>query len=227
MTEPILQEQLAYYRARAQEYDGSVQQAGRFATSEPSDPGEERDWREIVSALHAIAPCEHVLELACGTGIWTKELLQIGSSISALDGAQEMLDINRAKLADARVQYECADLFAWQPRREYDLVFFAFWLSHVPPEQLDRFLDTVVRATRPGGRIFIVDEPANGKHLSGEIEPGNQQTRTLHDGRSYKIVKAYYDPRAIQERLSQRGFTQFSGMIGECFFCLSGTREIG
>jgi demethylmenaquinone methyltransferase/2-methoxy-6-polyprenyl-1,4-benzoquinol methylase len=218
----VLREQLAYYRARAQEYDESVQQTGRFASPEPQDENIDREWAQIVTVIHALPHCKHVLELACGTGMWTQELLRIGASITALDGAPEMLDVNRAKLGSPRVQYECVDLFDWQPDREYDLVFFGFWLSHVPPEQLGSFLENVARATRPGGQVFIVDEPAGGHQLSGSTEATDQQTRTLHAGRTFQIVKVYYDPAAIQEQLRQRGFAQFSAMKGEYFFYLSG-----
>jgi ubiquinone/menaquinone biosynthesis C-methylase UbiE len=226
MSDDILREQLAYYRARAQEYDESVQQTGRFATPEPQDQQIDAEWAQIVRALHALPPCDDVLELACGTGIWTQELLQVGKTITALDGAPEMLELNRAKIASPRVQYETADLFAWQPVREYDLVFFAFWLSHVPPEQLGSFLDKVAHATRPGGRVLIVDEPAGGNQLSGTAEADNQ-TRTLHDGRSFQIVKVYYDPAEIQEQLHQRGFGNFEAIVGEYFFYLSGIRNSG
>jgi 2-polyprenyl-3-methyl-5-hydroxy-6-metoxy-1,4-benzoquinol methylase len=41
---------------------------------------------------------------------------------------------------------------------QYDLVFFANWLSHIPPQQLDAFLGIVARAVRPGGSLVIVDQ---------------------------------------------------------------------
>ncbi len=50
----LLSEQVAYYRARAPEYD-----AGALDL-----PGGD----EIASALEAFAPTGEVLELACGTG---------------------------------------------------------------------------------------------------------------------------------------------------------------
>jgi hypothetical protein len=96
----------------------------------------------------------------------------------------------------------------------------------VPPEQLSDFFEKVAHATRPGGRVFIVDEPASGSHLSGAAEADNQ-TRTLDDGRSFQIVKVYYDPAAIQELLRQRGFTSFEMVVGEYFFYLSGIRNSG
>lgn len=223
-TNDVLKTQLEYYRARAQEYDESVQQTGRFAAGEPSDPAADAEWAQIVAALHRLKPVNEALELACGTGIWTRELLAISAAITAVDGAPEMLEANRAKLGDARVRYEQADLFNWQPARAYDLVFFGFWLSHVPPERLGGFLDNVARAAQVGGKVFMVDEPAGGRQLSGENRDGLYQTRRLHDGQSFEIVKVYYDPAAIQAALEQRGFTAFERLHGAHFFSLCGTR---
>jgi demethylmenaquinone methyltransferase/2-methoxy-6-polyprenyl-1,4-benzoquinol methylase len=55
------------------------------------------------------------------------------------------------------VEYRQIDLFTWEPDAEYDLVFFSFWLSHVPPELLESFLTKVSKSVRVGGQVFIVD----------------------------------------------------------------------
>jgi ubiquinone/menaquinone biosynthesis C-methylase UbiE len=224
MTDNLLKEQLDYYRARAQEYDESVQQTGRFAVPEPASIETDPEWTQIVAALHALKPVDKVLELACGTGIWTKELVEVGKDITALDGAPEMLDTNRAKLQNPDVKYQVADLFGWKPDAQYDLVLFAFWLSHVPPEKLDSFLDSVMNAVKVGGRVFVVDEPHGGQQVSGANEDGMYQSRTLHDGCTFNIVKVYYNPTDIQAALAKRGFDQFTLMKGNFFFYLCGTR---
>lgn len=38
--------------------------------------------------------------------------------------APEMLAINQASVAQARVRYVCANVFEWTPDQDYDLVFF-------------------------------------------------------------------------------------------------------
>ncbi len=214
----ILKEQLNYYRARAPEYDQSI------TPTDDGDPAADAEWTQIAQALQSLPPEQEVLELACGTGIWTQVLLPISRAITAVDGAPEMLDLNQAKVGDERVQYECFDLFTWQPGRAYDLVFFAFWISHVPPDRLPDFLDKVLHATRMGGQVFIVDEPSGGRQLSGRNEAGMYQTRQLEDGRSYQIIKVYHDPDVLQRELEARGFRKFSVMRGDCFFSLSATR---
>jgi 2-polyprenyl-3-methyl-5-hydroxy-6-metoxy-1,4-benzoquinol methylase len=220
MSDKVLQEQLDYYRARAQEYDESIQQVGRFATEESHSP-EAAEFEQAANALRALAPLGNVLELAAGTGVWTTVLAPISASLTVIDGSPEMLAINRSKISNSAVQYECVDLFSWEPIRTYDLVVFGFWLSHVPPDKLDAFLDKVKRAVKPGGRVFIIDEPANGKQLSGPNEDGQYQMRTLYDGRTFGIIKVYYDPAMIGHELEKRGFEATTTTIGEYVFYLS------
>ncbi|HVU10867.1 MAG TPA: class I SAM-dependent methyltransferase [Phototrophicaceae bacterium] len=226
----ILNEQLNYYRARAREYDESVQQTGRFAVPEeenpPTDPIIDQEWMQIITALRRLPPGQDTLELACGTGIWTRELLAISSAVTAIDGAPEMLDVNREQLgSDPRIEYACFDLFTWQPGRQYDLVFFGFWLSHVPPDRLGDFLDKVTKATRIGGMVMLVDEPADGSRLSGPSERGLYQTRQLYDGSRYRIVKVYHSPRLIQSELERRGFSDFKLIGGQHYFALQATHS--
>lgn len=156
MTEDI-QEQIIYYCARAKEYDEWFYRTGRY------DRGleiKQRWFNEVAvlkRALHNVGVVNSVLELACGTGIWTQELLKLGERITAVDASKEMIEINQNKLNAPNVEYRQLDLFSWEPDLEYDLVFFSFWLSHVPPTLVDDFLRKVYKSVRPLGQIFIID----------------------------------------------------------------------
>ncbi len=85
----ILQEQIDYYRARASEYDQWFLRLGRY------DRGEElnRAWFSEVGELRAWlaqqAPLGDTLELACGTGWWSEQLVQYASSLTAVDASPE------------------------------------------------------------------------------------------------------------------------------------------
>ena len=220
MMDDLLREQLAYYRARAQEYDESIQGIGPTGQALPEYDEANQEWMLIVKALHALAPVGDVLELACGTGVWTKELIPMSHSIQAIDGSAEMIQINRAKCGETGVEYQCIDLFRWEPEKQYDLVFFAFWLSHVPPAHLPGFLNKVVRGTKPGGRIFMIDEPRSEGNISGSNIDGMYQQRTVRDGSSFRIVKVYYDPEEIESEFQKRGCQKDSSVIGRAFFYL-------
>lgn len=205
----VLTEMVAYYRARAAEYDEWWERAGRY------DQGPERNarWfaemREVYAALDALDMRGDVLELAPGTGIWTERLLRTAARITAVDASEEMVAISRAKLGSDRVMYRIADLFAWQPERQYDGVAFGFWISHVPSDRLDGFLRTVAAALVPGGKVFFVDgrrEPTTTAkdHVLPAI--GDEvMARKLNDGRTYRIVKNFYDPAALAARCADAG----------------------
>lgn len=204
-----LQQQIEYYRARAPEYDEWFYRSGRY----DHGPAHTKQWQrevEIVQRqLHSGTRCQHILELAPGTGIWTQELAQLGERVTALDASPEMIAINRAKLAAKHVEYVLCDLFQWRPQQQVDMVFFGFWLSHVPADKLSSFLQAVRTALRPGGRLFIVDsrEPDSSNPRTGtQSLSADRQQRELKDGRRYEIVKIYYDPQTLSAILREHGF---------------------
>ena len=224
MQDDILNDQLTYYRARASEYDESLQGRRRFLGDEASTTIQQ-ELARVRQALHDLGRFDEVLELACGTGTWTRELLRVGTRITALDGSPEMLAIARANVDNAAVEFLCADIFAWKPTTQFDLVMFAGWISHVPPDRLDGFLDKVRDAVRPGGRVFLVDEPAGGREFSGAVEAGMYQTRSIRDGRAFRIIKVYYDPLVLRDTLEQHGFDSATADAGEYFFHVTGSRS--
>jgi ubiquinone/menaquinone biosynthesis C-methylase UbiE len=222
----VLQQQIAYYRARAGEYDEWFYRIGRY------DRGTELNklWFAEVEVLmrevQALGRVEHTLELACGTGIWTRQLAKISGHVLAVDASPEVMEINRGKTGGASVEYLQADLFNWQPETQYDLVFMAFWMSHVPPEKLDDFLDTVRRATREGGRVFMIDslpDQTSTAFNHAAYQPDDvYHTRSLNDGREFKIVKVFYEADALQCKLAEHGFEAQVSTTGRYFWWASG-----
>ncbi len=214
-TPSLLSEQIAYYRERASEYDEWFLRLGRY------DHGAEQNRRwfaeveQVRQALAQFAPTGQVLELAGGTGWWTQELARYADSLTVVDSSLETMAISNARLtrANARaipVRYVEADLFSWQPDRQYDVVFFSFWLSHVPPERFVSFWDLVRSCLAPNGRVFFVDSrySQTGTAADQQLE-GEQATtmeRRLNDGRTFRIVKVFYRPDDLQARLAELGW---------------------
>ena len=210
MNENIENEQVAYYCARAGEYDEWFRRAGRY------DRGPEANarWAEeiglVAEALAAFNPAGDGLELAVGTGWWTERLARYAASLTAVDASPETLAVNKGKLGDAPVRYIKADLFDWQPDRQYDVVFFSFWLSHVPPERFDAFWRLVRSCLKPNGRVFFLDSRYEGTstaadhHLEGE--DATTTRRRLNDGREFRVVKVFYQPDDLAARLAALGW---------------------
>jgi SAM-dependent methyltransferase len=129
----LLAQQRAYYSALAPEYLDQGLDLPGFA--------------ELADALDAFRPAGSVLELACGPGVWTSQLLRHASDVTAVDASPEMLAIAASRVAaGAPVRFVEADLFAWEPDRRYDVVFMGFWLSHVPAERWESFWGVVAAA---------------------------------------------------------------------------------
>jgi demethylmenaquinone methyltransferase/2-methoxy-6-polyprenyl-1,4-benzoquinol methylase len=205
----LVLEQIDYYDARAAEYDRQLERAGRYADTEAADDPQGRDIDEAQAALEQLTIHGDVLELACGTGWWTRGLARKAPSVTAIDASQAMLAINRRRVASENVRYVAADLFTWVPDRTYDLIFFAFWLSHVPAARFEPFWQTVESALGSRGRVFFVDEHAASATRDQEDWTGGQDVvarRRLDDGRAYGIAKRCLDPDDLQRRLAALGW---------------------
>lgn len=183
-----VEEQLAYYRAVADEYEDHAIDA----------PGQD----ELLSAIDSFRPRGDVLELACGSGIWTERLRRSAPSVTAVDGASEMLARARRRLGPrASVRFVEADLFSWHPTRRYDAVFFGFWISHVPEETFELFWDLVDEALEPDGCVFFFDDNhrTDVEIVEGIHSPMVQ--RQLNDGTPFRVIKVPYEPAELERRL--------------------------
>jgi demethylmenaquinone methyltransferase/2-methoxy-6-polyprenyl-1,4-benzoquinol methylase len=209
----LIADQLRYYGQRAAEYDN---------TSPLGVQTEQR--RAVPTVVDHLGISGDVLELACGTGMWTVELVRVASSLTALDGAPEMLDLARERLAGRPVEFVRADLFGWEPTSSYDVVISAFFISHIPPERFADFWDLVARALRPGGRAVMVDEAPSRAHLETEID-GHIATRTLSDGSQHQIVKIFYRPGDLVVRLAELGWVATVTETAEGWIVVEATRS--
>jgi len=219
MIRALLDEQIAYYRARASEYDQWFFRTGRYDRGPEFLHAWTSEIRALEDALRRRGPRGDVLELACGTGLWTRRLVESATSVTAVDASREVIEINRSRVASPAVEYVQADLFDWRPTRRYDLVFFGFWLSHVPPSHFEGFWSLVRDSLAPGGSVFFVDNARNGgTHTFPATDAEDFVVeRELNDQRRFKIVKLFYEPAELESRLSTLGWSGGVHPTGEFF----------
>lgn len=116
------------------------------------------------------------LELGCGEGADALWLATRGWAVTAIDISANALAVGSAKaeqdgLAD-RIEWVQADLAAWQPSGEFDLVTAAF--LHSPVELArDEILRRAAAAVAPGGRLLVVGH--------GAFPPGSGHSDHDHD----------------------------------------------
>jgi demethylmenaquinone methyltransferase/2-methoxy-6-polyprenyl-1,4-benzoquinol methylase len=222
----ILDEQLSYYRARTPEYDEWFRRTGRYDRG----PEHRAEWfsevAKIEAALEPLVRGKHVLELACGTGRWTKHLARWSAKTLAVDAAPEALLINMNELRASNVEYAEANVFSWQPDKAFDVVFFSFWLSHIPAHRFDAFWRTVRLSLKPHGCVFFIDsllEPASTARDHARLDKSGLVKRKLNDGREFQIVKIFYEPSVLEKRLSDKGWSGWVRSSGRFFLygCLT------
>ena len=200
----LLAEQRRYYAARAGEYEDWWFRRNSFALEPEAKARWDADVAETEAALAEFGAVGDVLELAAGTGLWTRHLARTADRVVAVDANAEPLELNRAR-TDGPVEYVVADLFAWEPEeRAFDLCFFGYWLSHVPAARFEAFWQLVRSALRPGGRVFLVDSNVPEPRNSSVDHHG--EVRWLQDGRRFRIVKHYWAAEELAARVAPLGF---------------------
>jgi demethylmenaquinone methyltransferase/2-methoxy-6-polyprenyl-1,4-benzoquinol methylase len=196
----LLAEQIAYYRARAPEYTETA-----FPEVPVGDMSRARD--EVNTRLTAFRPAGDVLELACGPGSFTADLLRHARLLTAVDASPEMLQLAAARVGrDQRVRFIGADLFSWQPDGHYDVVFFGFWLSHVPLERFESFWAMVRRCLKPDGRVAFIDDAYRTPDELIEGERSATILRRLNDGTEFRAVKVPHTAESLQRRIEDLGW---------------------
>jgi trans-aconitate methyltransferase len=188
-TDALLADQIAYYRAAGAEYQ----------LSEPAA-------QDLATALDEFRPAGDVLEVACGPGTWTQQLLRHAAKVTAVDAAPEMLARAHARVGEGRARFVQANLFEWTPELKYDLVFFGFWLSHVPPERPDTFWTLVRTRLKPNGRVLSVYDNARTPEELVYGEASFAIQRRTRDGTAHRAVKVSYQPAELEERLRRLGW---------------------
>ncbi len=210
--EELLAEQRAFYRARAPDYDEWWQRRGLYDRGAELAAEWDRQVVQIEDALDAFGASGEVLELAGGTGWWTQRLAHSADRLTVVDSSPETLEQNRERVGRADVEYVVADIFSWQPPKAYDVVFFSFWLSHVPRTRFEAFWLLVRSCLEPAGRAFLIDN-RTGPTPSSEIKDPyvvhygpDLHLRRLCDGSEYRVVKVMYEPEELTSLLREQGW---------------------
>jgi demethylmenaquinone methyltransferase/2-methoxy-6-polyprenyl-1,4-benzoquinol methylase len=214
--DPLLAEQVAYYRARAGEYDAWWLRQGRYDRGAELNAAWFAEVAETQSALRGWLAAQRprkAIELACGTGLFTRHVAPAVESLTAIDASPEVIAINRARLASlgiANVAFGEADLFAWRADAHYDLVFMSFWLSHVPVARFDAFWSALRDALAPGAAVYLIDsahDPTSTavNHVLPQTDTGIVMRR-LDDGSTFHVVKHFWTPQRLEAALARLGW---------------------
>lgn len=233
MRDPLeerLAEQIAYYRARAPEYDAWANREGEFDRGHHNDAWH-AERQVLAAALRRFWPSGNVLEIAGGTGQWTQQLMRYSPLITVLDAAPEALEENRRRTVrhTTLIEYHQGDVFSWEPPERYDVVFFSYWLSHVPPGRFEEFWLKVERCLTPGGRVFLIDnlpsEAAEELDPEARDDDGESVLRRAPDGKLYRVWKVLWEPEELSNVLLDLGWSLDVASTGRYFLWAQGSRR--
>jgi ubiquinone/menaquinone biosynthesis C-methylase UbiE len=195
MMDEVLADQIGYYRRRAGEYD--VTAYGDVAAAR----------ERIARLVEQMNPTGRVLEIACGTGLWTEAVARAADTVMAIDAAPEALAIARDRVKSTNVVFDVADVFSWTTDDRFDVIFFSAWLSHVPTSRFEQFWRILRRLLAEDGRVLFIDEHVDEREKEAYV-PGADEIveRRLRDGRKFRVVKNFVDPGSLRDRLLNLGW---------------------
>ncbi len=151
----------------------------------------------------AIVAGASVLELGCGVGRMTHELLRLGHPVTAVDESAEMLaHVRGAETIQARI--EELDL-----GREFDCVLLAsHFVNAADPDERRGLLEACARHTAPEGRVVIEAYAEDWRPVAGEVVGRDDlEIRYVRADWEGSVVTAQIEYRVGDRRWSQGPFT--------------------
>lgn len=144
---------------------------------------------EILQALAYVVGSDpqatfEVCDLGCGTGWLSNELTAIGR-VTGVDLSP--VGIEQARTNYHNVDFEVADVTAWDPPRQFDLVVSSEVLEHLTEKS--QFVSTLKRITKPGGWVLITTPNKNVKTAWDAADMGQQ---ILEDWVTPKQLRALF-----------------------------------
>lgn len=120
-------------------------------------PAGRRRWARRVDMLTGhLSDGMQVLELGCGIGYFTRELVKTGASITAIDISPELLDVARREVDAPNAEFRIENAYDTSfPAESFDSVVGSSVLHHLDPEKA---LAEMFRVLMPGG-VIVFTEP--------------------------------------------------------------------
>ena len=190
----------SYYAARAREYEQVY-----------AKPERQADLRRLEAMLPPLFAGRRLLEVACGTGYWTRFLAEEAAGIVAIDANAETLAVAAEKPWPAdRVSFRVADAYALPDELAlFDAAFAGFWWSHVPSRERSRFLAALDRRLLPGARVALLDNlfvAGSSTPVAHRDADGNTyQLRRLSDGSEHTVLKNFPTEEELRADISAFG----------------------
>ena len=207
----LIEEMNRYYEARAPWHDEYMDVRSLEEMT--------KRFSRILDFIRKYLDGQRVLEIACGTGNWTRLIAPLAASVTAVDNSISSLQIAKPKLAEFdNVRLVQANAYKLDClNREFDVLFSADFWSHIPKKAIESFLNAASGKLSPGAYSIFLDmswQTFFQSEKSDLDEDVNRVSlRSLPNGSEFHVVKNFPTEDELREIIRPFGnairFTSF------------------
>lgn len=177
---------LEYYAKRAPEYDNIYEK-----------PERQEDLRELEAVVRDFCAGEQVLELAAGTGYWSKIAAETAQTLCCTDESPVVLERAKQRLSGLQnVSFGLVNALDLRLNEEnYTALLCGFWWSHLNKKHIKRFLCGLRRALPQATKVLFFDNRfvhgSSTAIVSTDSDNNSYQRRVLADRSEHLILKNF------------------------------------
>lgn len=192
---------IEYYQKRAAEYDRIYLR---------DDPARQSELAALYALSQRALAGREVLDLACGTGFWTRVVSGTATSIVGVDINPATLAIASHKKYLCPVQFIRGDMFNLPiDSGGGDGILATFVLSHVRRQDIPRLAVIVYHLAAPHSPIFLCDNnpvtEVSPDVIWDDEHVNTYKQRRLENGEQYTILKNYFSREELDTVLAPWG----------------------
>ncbi|HYW70727.1 MAG TPA: class I SAM-dependent methyltransferase [Pyrinomonadaceae bacterium] len=184
----------AFLAAVTRVYDDGWSDYARFW--QERDDLQSEEWQEFAAA---IKPGGSVLDVGCNSGRDTRQLIDRGYRVTALDVSEQALRLCREQCPEARtIRMSLLDLAGLN--EQFDGIWFSYVLVHIPYKLVDEALATLEKVLHPQGAMMmmvtVAEDPQEKLH--------NSCVMFDEQGTARKVPVAHWAPDDLIARFRTR-----------------------
>lgn len=120
-----------------------------------SPAGKQRWQRRVKMLTSHLKPADKVLEIGCGTGYFTKEIVKTGAFVTAIDISPELLNIAKQEIHETNAKFIIDNAYEMSfADNSFDSIVGSSVLHHLETEKA---ICEMFRVLKPGGSMYFTE----------------------------------------------------------------------